>query len=190
MDHLRSGLPEGDFERRTLIGIARSAIGAKLGQPERSFPDLPWLRCPQATFVTLTINRDLRGCVGSLLPHQTLVEDVRENALLAAFNDTRFSPVSLNEWRTIKISISLISPMKPYSFTDLKDLEEQISQDREGLFLTWENRSATYLPEVWEQISDPDQFLSELLKKGLIPQEALPPELRAYHYRTTILKEN
>jgi len=189
MDHLPSGLHEVGSGEQTLVEIARSAIGARLGHTEKSFPDLPWLQSFRATFVTLTLNGDLRGCMGTLLPVRPLGEDVRENARAAAFNDPRFSPVTLSEWHAMKIGVSLISPMKQYSFSNRTDLVEQISQDREGLLLKWENCSATYLPEVWEQIPDPRQFLDELLKKGHFPQAARPPELRAYHYRSILLKE-
>ena len=189
MDLLHSGLPDPDFREETLPGIARNAIGADLGYPEKSFPDHPRLHCFGATFVSLTLNGDLRGCIGSLVPVRPLAEDIRENARSAAFRDPRFFPVTMHEWKAMKIGISLVSPLEPFFFTDLDDLVRQISEKREGLLLKWEHRSATYLPEVWEMISDPCQFLRELLKKGQIPPDALPPGLRAFRYTSTLIKE-
>ncbi|MHB1730761.1 MAG: AmmeMemoRadiSam system protein A [Leptospirillum sp.] len=190
MVHLPSGLPETSREGQIIVGIARSAIEEGLGFPEKSFPDLPWLRTFGATFVTLTLGGNLHGCIGSLLPSRPLRTDIRENARAAAFHDPRFLPVTRPHLKDLGISVSLLSPMEQYLFLDLEDLARQISKNREGLLLEWKHRTATYLPEVWEQIPDPAQFIGELLKKGRIPPNALPPELRAYHYKTTIMKES
>ena len=190
MDLLHSGPPEsGPFED-ILLKIARNAIGAELGYPEKILPDHPHLHCLGATFVTLSLNGELRGCIGSLLPVRPLGEDIRENARNAAFRDPRFFPLAANEWKFLKIGISILSPPEELFFNNLEDLAEQISEKREGLILRWEHRSATYLPEVWEMISDPEMFLKELLKKGHIPPDAKPPGLRAFGYSSTVIKES
>ena len=189
MDLLHSGLPESGSFEDILPKIARNAIGAELGYPEKILPDHPQLHCLGATFVTLALNGDLRGCIGSLLPVRALEEDIRENARNAAFRDPRFFPLAPHEWKLMKIGISLLSLPEELFFKNLDDLTSQIAEKREGLLLKWEHRSATYLPEVWEMISDPGMFLDELLKKGRIPSDAKPPGLRAFGYSSTVIKE-
>ncbi len=121
----------------------------------------------RATFVTLTKNGQLRGCVGSLEAVRGLWEDVRENAINAAFHDTRFSPLTEDELEDVKIEVSVLSPAKKLEFKDEGDLLNKIN-NKMGIILKEGFYTSTFLPQVWEQIPDKVEFLEELsIKAGL-----------------------
>jgi len=120
----------------------------------------------KACFVTLTKNGELRGCVGSLEARQELWKDVVENSINAAFNDSRFPELTLDELKKIKIEISVLSIPKKIAFASSEDLKKKITG--RGVILKQGFSSATYLPQVWEEISDKEEFLDSLcLKAGL-----------------------
>jgi AmmeMemoRadiSam system protein A len=151
-----------------LLGFARETIKAKLNSGELEISEAIKKKYSEkgACFVTLTINGDLRGCIGSLQARQELWKDVIENSLHAAFEDSRFEPLEKNELEKIKIEISVLSVPKKIEYKNSEDLLEKILGKgvviRKGFF------SATYLPQVWEEISDAKEFISSLcLKAGL-----------------------
>ncbi len=121
-----------------------------------------------ASFVTLTKNENLRGCIGALSAYQPLVQDVCEHAAAAAFNDYRFPSLKLQEVGVISIEISYLTPPKELVYTDDKDLLQKLVKDEDGVILGDGYHQATYLPQVWAQIPDKKEFLSNLcLKMGL-----------------------
>jgi AmmeMemoRadiSam system protein A len=121
----------------------------------------------QACFVTLTLNGELRGCIGSLIPERELWKDVQENAINAAIHDFRFSKLTGEELGKIKIEVSVLSLPKKINYVNEKDLLIRISSDR-GFIIKKGMNSATFLPQVWEQISDKIEFLEQLsIKAGL-----------------------
>jgi len=121
----------------------------------------------QACFVTITEKGMLRGCIGSLLPSQPLYEDVIENAVHAGFHDYRFNPLSEKELEKIKIEVSVLSVPKKLEYKDAEDLLRKIN-NKMGIVLKNKGCSATFLPQVWEQIPDKIEFLEELsMKAGL-----------------------
>jgi AmmeMemoRadiSam system protein A len=121
----------------------------------------------QACFVTLTKNKNLRGCIGSLQASQPLWKDVTENALNAAFRDPRFLPLNKNELKEIKIEISVLSESKKLEYADDKDLLKKINH-KMGLILKKGYSSSTFLPQVWEELPDKINFLEHLsMKAGL-----------------------
>jgi AmmeMemoRadiSam system protein A len=121
----------------------------------------------QACFVTLTINGNLRGCIGSLVPQKELWKDVQENAINAAIHDFRFPRLTGEELSKIKIEISVLSLPKKIQFISEKDLLMRINKGK-GFILKKGNFSATFLPQVWEQIPDKIEFLEQLsIKAGL-----------------------
>lgn len=141
----------------------------------------------QACFVTLTINGELRGCIGSLSPHQELWKDVQENALNAAIHDFRFSRLSEKEFSKIKIEISVLSLPKKITSINERDLLMRINPGR-GLILKRGMASATFLPQVWEEIPDKIQFLEQLsIKAGLNKNAWKDSEL--WYYTVSIDKE-
>jgi MEMO1 family protein len=172
----------------TLLRIARGAIESKLLRSS-SAVDAPWLRQNGATFITLTRDGELRGCIGSLQAARPLGDDVAENALGAAFRDPRFPPVSAAEWPGIKVEVSLLSTPKPMRFADESDLLAQIRQGEDGLILECDGRRATFLPQVWESIPDKRQFLAELARKAGLPGDVRLSRCRVWRYKVTKWKE-
>lgn len=130
----------------------------------------PSLRENGACFVTLkTAEKNLRGCIGSPVAHQPLVVDVATNAQKAAFKDPRFNQVSKDEFDTLRLSISVLSPQAPMTFKDETDLLEQLRPGVDGLVISDGNRRALFLPSVWEQLPDPKTFLGHLKRKAGMP---------------------
>ena len=174
-----------DDAGRTLIAIARGAIAHQLGaHSEAPATDMqPWLRQAGATFVTLVLDGKLRGCIGSLAAHRPLGEDVAENARRAAFQDPRFAKLTPAEWPRCGVEVSLLSAAKRLSFADEADLLAQLSRGEDGLILECEGRRATYLPQVWETIPEPREFVQSLRRKAGVPAETPLARCRIWRYR-------
>ncbi|MEO5362771.1 MAG: AmmeMemoRadiSam system protein B [Magnetococcus sp. DMHC-8] len=123
---------------------------------------------PGACFVTLTKQGQLRGCIGSLQAHRPLAVDVLENSLAAALHDPRFPPVTAGELAELQVEVSILTPAQPFPYTDGEDLLRRLQPGVHGVILSRGGRRATFLPQVWEQLPDPQQFLQHLcLKAGL-----------------------
>lgn len=156
-----------------LLGIARQAINSRLSGVAPDIlqdPGLPMLDQPAATFVSLTKNGELRGCMGSLEAHRPLRQDVAENAHAAAFRDPRFAPVSAAEWPQVRVEVSLLTPPETLAVGDEAELCRQLRPGIDGVILQAGQRRATYLPQVWEQLPTAAEFLSQLKQKaGLSP---------------------
>jgi len=154
-------------EKETLLKVARQSL--ELGLRGEKLPPLNaethLLQADGATFVTLTINGQLRGCIGALEPYQPLIEDVRVHALAAAQNDYRFSPVRPEELDQIEIEISRLTPPIPLEYGDALDLLRKLRPKVDGVVIKDGPRRATFLPQVWQQLPDPHVFLSELCQK-------------------------
>jgi AmmeMemoRadiSam system protein B/AmmeMemoRadiSam system protein A len=158
---------------RALIALARNAIEKSLFQKKEIALDAPWLQQNGATFVTLTRDGRLRGCIGSLEAVRPLALDVAENALGAAFRDPRFPRLTAEEWPGCGGEVSLLAAPKPIEFADEADLLAQLEPGVDGVILECDNRRATFLPQVWEGLPDKRAFLAELVKKA-----GLPPDTR------------
>jgi len=142
----------------------------------------------KACFVTLTENEDLRGCVGSLEARQELWKDVVENSINAAFNDSRFSELTCEELKKIKIEISVLSVPKKISFASSEELKKKITG--KGVIIKKGFASATYLPQVWEEISDKEEFLSSLCEKAGLSLSAWKEKgLEVWIYKVKKIKE-
>src|SRR3989442_10479302 len=150
---------------KTLLGIARGAIESRLFASANR-PDAPWLRQNAATFVTLTRDGALRGCIGSLQAQRPLGTDVAENAIAAAFRDPRFPAMTSAEWPGVRVEVSLLSAAKPLRFADEEDLLAQLQSGEVGVILEGDGRRATFLPQVWEGIPEKREFLRELARKA------------------------
>jgi AmmeMemoRadiSam system protein A len=123
---------------------------------------------PGASFVTLTENGELRGCIGALEAYQPLIEDVREHAAAAATRDYRFLPVTADEIPAIHIEVSRLTPPVPLKYTSPEELIAALRPGIDGVVLRDGGRRATFLPQVWDKIPDPAEFLTHLcLKMGL-----------------------
>ena len=169
---------------KTLLKIARSAIESRLFGATQA-PDAPWLQQSGATFVTLTKNGELRGCLGSLQAARPLGADVAENAVAAAFRDPRFPPMTSDEWPSVRVEVSLLSAPKPMRFADEADLLSQIRAGEDGLILECDGRRATFLPQVWESIPDKVLFLRELVRKAGLPRDTRLGRCKVWRYTVT-----
>jgi uncharacterized protein len=160
-------------ERKILLEQARDAIlhgvrnEALLPIEAGSLPE--HLKMSGATFVTLTEDGELRGCVGSLEAYQALIEDVREHAQAAAFHDYRFPPVQAKEIDHLHIEISYLTPPQVLDYTTPEDLISQLRPGVDGVILLDGFRRATFLPQVWDKIADTDSFLCQLCLKMNAP---------------------
>ncbi|MFA6409475.1 MAG: AmmeMemoRadiSam system protein A [Gammaproteobacteria bacterium] len=123
-----------------------------------------------AAFVTLELDGNLRGCIGSLEAYRPLVQDVAQNAFAAAFHDPRFSPLNTEEYPLITKHISVLSKPEPLLFTSEEDLIHKIRPNIDGLVLIEKGLRGTFLPAVWESLPNPHEFLRHLkMKAGLAP---------------------
>ncbi len=170
---------------RVLLVIARSAIAARLELRSAAEPGDPALAQPGATFVTLHSRGELRGCIGSLEPVRPLGVDVRENALAAAFRDPRFPPLAAREFDATSVEVSLLSPAERIHVTGEEDLVSRLRPGIDGLILEHDGRRATYLPQVWEAIPDPRDFVAALKGKAGWPQGFWSARMNVFRYVTT-----
>ncbi|WDP93014.1 MAG: AmmeMemoRadiSam system protein A [Desulfobacter sp.] len=175
---------------RILLALARASIGEKLG-----FGDVPsegaetpeFLKKRQGLFVTLHIHGALRGCIGTIEPVNPLGEGVRENARQAAFSDTRFTPLTAEEFHEMDIEISLLSLPEKLGFASPEELVDKLKPGIHGVIIKSRGARATFLPQVWEQLPEAEDFLSRLcMKAGLSPTawETDVPEVYTYEVRS------
>lgn len=168
-----NAIPDG--AREAVIDLARGAIERqfRMSVHHREHPAgrlAVWLTTPGASFVTLTIAGRLRGCIGTLEAYRSLGADVRENAVLAAFHDRRFTPLRVEEYPHVAVEVSVLSSPEPMDVTSEDDAIAQLRPGVDGVILTDGPHRATYLPQVWEQLPDAHQFLATLREKaGLAP---------------------
>src|SRR5262249_28209594 len=163
-------------EQNILLRLAREAVERGVKGEEGSPLDPtslpPSLFEVGSSFVTLTIGGQLRGCIGSLNAYQPLAEDVREHAVAAALNDPRFPPVRENELKGIQIEVSRLTRPTPLEYKDADDLLCKLRPHVDGVILRDAFHRATFLPQVWEKIPDPADFLNNLCYKMGVRQDA------------------
>lgn len=149
--------------------MARQAMDAAVRKEPIPPLDLtslpPELQQQGASFVTLTVNGGLRGCIGALEAYQPLALDVREHAQAAALNDYRFPPVTPPELSAIDIEISYLTQPVPLDYADAADLMAKLRPGVDGVVLGDNFRKATFLPQVWEKLPAPEDFLDQLCYK-------------------------
>lgn len=166
----------------TLLQLARNAIAAKLGRPVIAPVDLPELHKSAATFVTLTQDGELRGCIGTLEAWRPLGLDVQENACSAAFRDPRFEPLRAAELPITRVEVSLLTPAEPMSFSNEADALAQLRPDIDGIIFTAGRHRSTFLPQVWEQLPDPATFMAHLKQKAGLPASYWGPNIQLERY--------
>ena len=162
-------------ERRFLLGLARRTMTRAVtgrSEDETQDPEIPHnLQKNGASFVTLTIEGELRGCIGTLEAYQPLYRDVTDHARQAALEDYRFSPVSEVELPLIEIEISRLTSPMPLPYSNPADLPGLLHPDIDGIILKDGGRRATFLPQVWAQLPDGGMFLSHLCQKMGAPSD-------------------
>lgn len=173
-----------------LTGLARAAIAARFGAPGAQLPPHPgWLDQPGATFVTLTQDGRLRGCIGSLEAHRSLAADVEHNALAAAFGDPRFPPLVEEELARTRVEVSVLSAAEPIPCSDEADARGQLRPGVDGVILEAGWHRATFLPQVWEQLPEPAEFMAHLKRKAGLAPDYWSDEVRLYRYTVEKYKE-
>ncbi len=156
-----------------LLTLARQSIQEVLQAEhtidrEALLEKYPVLGEKMATFVTLTIDGELRGCIGSLIAQRPLIDDIIHNAKAAAFQDPRFSPITTSEYLHAAIEVSILSIPEPVEYKDMDDLRTKIHTGSDGVILSLNGYQATFLPQVWEQLPVFDDFFAHLgVKAGL-----------------------
>ena len=175
-------------DQARLLEIARSAIASELGltgAAERVTGEVsPELAEERASFVTLTLGGQLRGCIGRLEACRPLVEDVAANARAAAFEDPRFPPLTKREFESLEIRISILSSPEEIMGTSEEEVLKQIRPGVDGLILQEGFRRGTFLPSVWEELPDKESFWEHLKLKAGLPGGYWSDTLRVFRYTT------
>ncbi|HEX4327181.1 MAG TPA: AmmeMemoRadiSam system protein B [Burkholderiales bacterium] len=174
---------------RVLLRLARTSIKGALGNDPSFAMHAGWLKEQAAVFVTLKKNGELRGCIGSLEAHQTLVEDVRANAVNAALHDPRFPPVTLDELEEIEIEISLLTAPRPLHFSDQADALAQLKPGIDGVTFESAGKRATFLPQVWEDLPDPHEFIAQLKQKAGFARDYWAADVKLQRYGAVKMKD-
>lgn len=184
---------EKNEQGRILLQIARTAISRALHIPGTSAAEveanMSWLSKPGATFVTLTQWGELRGCIGSLQACDPLIEDVSNNAVSAALYDPRFLPLAADELDTVNLEVSLLSELQPLGFTSEADALAQLRPDIDGIVFEYGPYRSTFLPQVWESLPQPQQFLARLKSKARLSENFWAEEVRLSRYTVSKWRE-
>jgi AmmeMemoRadiSam system protein A len=168
-----------------LLAIARSAIAGSLGLRSAADPSHTELSRRAATFVTLKMHGELRGCIGTLAPFRPMHQDVHENAIGAAFRDPRFPPLGAAEFEATSVEVSLLSASHALDVTDEHDLLARLRPGHDGVTLEYGHHRATFLPQVWEQLADPQDFVTALKRKAGLPADFWNPRIAVSRYQVT-----
>ena len=168
-----------------LLAIARSAIAVSLGVGGAADASHAELFKPAATFVTLKKSGALRGCIGTLAPFRPMHQDVRENAIGAAFGDPRFQPLTAAEFEATSVEVSLLSASEMLDVAAEDDLLARLRPGCDGLTLEYGRHRATFLPQVWEQLADPQDFVVALKRKAGLPADFWNPRMTVSRYQVT-----
>lgn len=172
-----------------LIRLARTAIARELGREQPPPEDAPWQHEPGATFVTLMQSERLRGCIGSLRAHRPLAQDVAANAVAAAFRDPRFPPLRAEEFAATDIEVSLLSALQPLEVRNEAHALEQLEPGVHGLVFQYGHHQSTFLPQVWEQFDEPQEFLAHLKYKAGLPPDFWDPQVKLQRYTVSKWRE-
>ncbi len=188
-----------EAQGQLLVKLARYTLMKRLGQqiPQTKFDSLntaltdSCFQRPCGVFVTLTVKGQLRGCIGNLTSNEPLVSGVRRNAINAAFHDPRFGSLSAPELDQIEIEISILSEPQPLIYRDGDDLLNKLRPNIDGVIIRKEAASATFLPQVWEQLPRPHDFLAHLCTKaGLASDSWKKSQLEISSYQVQYFEEH
>ena len=198
--HYHKGSQNLSLEKgQLLVKLARYTISQHLLKqvPQEEIDSLnaalsdPCFNSLCGTFVTLTIDGKLRGCIGNLTADESLVSGIRRNAINAAFHDPRFPSLSLSELDLVSIEVSILSEPLPLPYREAADLLKTIRPNIDGVIIRKGIASATFLPQVWEQLPKPQDFLTQLcLKAGLAPDAWQQSKLEVSTYQVQHFEEH
>lgn len=187
-----------DEQGKALLWLARETISRKLGmEAQEPAPDTASrlqdqdLQHKRGTFVTLKEHGELRGCIGCLVAIDSIVEEVKRNALHAAFDDSRFRPVDKKELPAIEVEVSILTAPVPMIYANADELISTLQVGIDGVIIRKGAQSATFLPQVWEQLPRPEDFLSHLCRKAcLAPDAWCSGNLDVFIYRVQYFAEH
>lgn len=176
---------------KALLRLARDTLEIHFGlrRDEHPLPDLPALTAPGASFVTLTQDGRLRGCIGSLQAWRPLADDVRDHARNAALHDPRFAPLDVTELARTRIEVSTLSPPQPLRCNDEAELLARLRPGQDGVILSAGRHCATFLPQVWEQLPEPGEFVAQLKRKAGLAADYWSAQVRIEIYRVEKWRE-
>nr|WP_321266638.1 AmmeMemoRadiSam system protein A [uncultured Sulfurimonas sp.] len=177
-----------------LLRIAKSAILQKLDAKERIDTEAlvksyPFLGEDGAAFVTLKYDKELRGCIGSIVPHRRLIDDIVHNAISAGFSDPRFKALSEDELKHLSLEVSVLSEPKILEYDDYEDLQKKVRPNVDGLILKHGIYQGTFLPQVWEQLPTPKLFLEHLSMKAGTSMSVYSEHPTLYRYEVEHIKD-
>jgi AmmeMemoRadiSam system protein A len=168
-----------------LLPIARAAIARELGLLRTADESAPWLAEQGACFVTLTQSGVLRGCIGTLQAHRSLLDDVKSNAVSAAFRDPRFMPLTVEELDITTVEVSLLSQSQEMQVRDEADALAQLRPGVDGIIFEYGSFRSTFLPQVWENLAQPRDFLAMLRRKAGLPDDFWAEGVKLSRYSVT-----
>ncbi len=173
---------------KALVQLARKTIleslGIKAKEPDIDLEKEEALQAHRGTFVTLNLNGNLRGCIGSLTADESIIAGVKRNAVNAAFKDPRFPPLTKEEAGQIDIEVSILTDPQSLEYEDANDLLAKLCPEVDGVIIKKGLARATFLPQVWEQLPDRTTFLEHLCAKAGLPQNAWEQgDLEVYTYQ-------
>ena len=173
-----------------LLSIARNTIANALGLPVSTPENASWLQEQGATFVTLMQTGKLRGCIGTLEAYRPLHADVQSNALAAAFRDLRFPPLRHAELDHTQVEVSLLSTREPIVFESEQHALQQLRPEIDGIIFEYSHCRSTFLPQVWEQLPDPETFMAHLKRKAGLAPDFWAAGVKLARYTVIKWKEN
>lgn len=192
-DNIKPGTPPSSYQDFRDILIQQTSISIQYGlkHGHAGIIDPPQFPQPlqeiRSCFVTLEINGELRGCIGTLEATRPLIADVHHNAYAAAFSDPRFPSLQEKEFPLIAIHISILGAPEPMSFESEENLITQIKPSVDGLILEAEGHRGTFLPSVWESLPDTRSFLTHLKMKAGLPDDYWSEHIRIWRYTTEMI---
>ena len=175
-----------------LLSLARASIKSQFTYQtldtsafEQEYADL---QEEGACFVTLTLDNELRGCIGSIVPHRKLLDDVIGNAKSAAFRDPRFNALSEDELERVVIEVSILSKPEVLEYTDFDDLIKKVRIGIDGVVLKFGDFQSTFLPQVWESLPTHELFFSHLCQKAGLESDCIRrrPEIQTYQVEKVV----
>jgi AmmeMemoRadiSam system protein A len=180
-------MPDQNQDERgvVLLPIARAAIARVLNVPHTADESAQWLAEHGACFVTLTQFGELRGCIGSLQARQPLLADIKDNAVSAAMRDPRFTPLTVEELDITTVEVSLLSESQEMQVRDEADALAQLRPGVDGIIFEYGRYRSTFLPQVWESLAQPRQFLGMLRRKAGLPDDFWAEDVKLSRYSVT-----
>lgn len=177
-------LPSPSERGRALLALARAALASAVSGAPVPLPEAPWMGAEGACFVTLRKGGELRGCIGSLEARRPLGADVVANATSAALHDGRFEPLSPDELGDVTVEVSELTPLEPLAELSEAQAAALLRPGVDGVLLEQAWHRGTFLPQVWDQLPEPSEFLRQLKRKAGLPADRpWPAGTRLFRYQ-------